>query len=214
MHQIGGELDDVGKARALRGERRADIGEHLRALASKSSGALPAPAPTWPAMNRNSEALTRVICEYCPSGLPRLSGLRILMSGMAGSALFGAPSDTASACPPSWLRKRYVGFVWRAACARCAAASHLAGTELARPQHGLCTQRLCRLSRSVRRRRGRLRCGVAARGARPARHAGDRVRHRLHRAGNQYPFRRRIAAPPRARRRRRRRVGAVVLFAV
>jgi hypothetical protein len=27
-----------------------------------------------------------VICEYCPSGLPRVSGLRILMSGMVGSA--------------------------------------------------------------------------------------------------------------------------------
>src|ERR1700676_3887842 len=64
--------------------------------ASKSAGALPSlPAPelsmpTWPAMNRNSDALTRVICEYCPSGLPRLSGLRILMSGkvwdMDGSA--------------------------------------------------------------------------------------------------------------------------------
>src|SRR5438045_6126926 len=36
-------------------------------------------------MNRNSEAFTRVICEYCPSGLPRLSGLRILMSAMVHS---------------------------------------------------------------------------------------------------------------------------------
>ena len=44
--------------------------------ASKSAGVLPSrSAPTWPAMNRNSDALTRVICEYCPSGLPRPSGL-------------------------------------------------------------------------------------------------------------------------------------------
>src|SRR6476469_4882144 len=53
---------------------------------SKSAGVLPSlPAPTCPAMNRNSEAFTRVICEYCPSGLPRLSGLRILMSAMVHS---------------------------------------------------------------------------------------------------------------------------------
>ena len=30
---------------------------------------------TWPAMNRSSDALTRVICEYWPSGLPSASGL-------------------------------------------------------------------------------------------------------------------------------------------
>src|SRR6478672_2375147 len=33
MHQIGGELDDVVEARALGGERRADVGEGLCALA-------------------------------------------------------------------------------------------------------------------------------------------------------------------------------------
>ncbi len=33
MHEIARELDDVAKVRALRGERRADVGEHLRALA-------------------------------------------------------------------------------------------------------------------------------------------------------------------------------------
>jgi hypothetical protein len=27
--------------------------------------------------------LTRVICEYCPSGLPSVSGLMILMSAIA-----------------------------------------------------------------------------------------------------------------------------------
>src|SRR5881394_31774 len=60
--------------------------------ASKSAGVLASlPAPTWPAMNRNSEAFTRVICEYCPSGLPRLSGLRILMSAMVHS-LCAAPT--------------------------------------------------------------------------------------------------------------------------
>ena len=32
MHEIGGELDEIGKARALRGERRADIGEDEPAL--------------------------------------------------------------------------------------------------------------------------------------------------------------------------------------
>src|SRR4029078_10108306 len=61
---------------------------------SKSAGGLPSlPAPTWPAMNRNSEAFTRVICEYCPSGLPRLSGLRILMSAVVRS-LCAAPRIT------------------------------------------------------------------------------------------------------------------------
>jgi len=40
---------------------------------------------TCPAMNRNSDALTRVMCEYCPSGFSNASGLRILMSGMARS---------------------------------------------------------------------------------------------------------------------------------
>src|ERR1700733_14647667 len=49
--------------------------------ASKSAGALPSlPAPTWPAMKTNSDALTRVSCEYCPSGLPSVSGFWILMS--------------------------------------------------------------------------------------------------------------------------------------
>ena len=32
MHQVGRELDDVGKARALRLQRRADVGEGLGAL--------------------------------------------------------------------------------------------------------------------------------------------------------------------------------------
>src|SRR6266545_1420148 len=53
--------------------------------ASKSSvpTALPlVSVASWPAMNRNSDALTRVIWEYWPSGLPSVSGFRILMSGM------------------------------------------------------------------------------------------------------------------------------------
>src|SRR5215470_1127608 len=51
--------------------------------ASKSDGVEPSGAtPVWPAMNRNSDALTRVMCEYCPSGLPRTSGLSISMLGM------------------------------------------------------------------------------------------------------------------------------------
>ena len=32
MHEIGRELDQIGEARALRGKRRADIGEHQAAL--------------------------------------------------------------------------------------------------------------------------------------------------------------------------------------
>src|SRR6185295_5512817 len=51
--------------------------------ASKSSTPTTLPSrstPTWPAMKTNSEAFTRVRCEYCPSGLPSASGLRILMS--------------------------------------------------------------------------------------------------------------------------------------
>src|SRR6185369_6705724 len=61
------------------------LAKTCRHCASKSS--LPTQAPlfsaaTWPAMNRNSDAFTRVICEYCPSGLPSASGLKILMSGI------------------------------------------------------------------------------------------------------------------------------------
>src|SRR5262245_14230271 len=54
--------------------------------ASKSADVVPSlAAPTCPAMNRNSDAFTRVICEYCPSGLPRLSGFRYWTCGMGGS---------------------------------------------------------------------------------------------------------------------------------
>src|SRR5215510_10081548 len=41
--------------------------------------------PTWPAMKTNSDAFTRVRCEYCPNGLPSASGLRILMSAILDS---------------------------------------------------------------------------------------------------------------------------------
>src|SRR5205085_1767827 len=37
-------------------------------------------------MNTNSDAFTRVICEYCPSGLPSASGLKISIWGMVASA--------------------------------------------------------------------------------------------------------------------------------
>jgi hypothetical protein len=85
MHELGGELDDVAEAGALGGERRADVGEGLRALGVEIGRGLAVLAGAdLAAMNRNS-AFTRVICEYCPSGLPRLSGLRILMSGMVHS---------------------------------------------------------------------------------------------------------------------------------
>ena len=84
MHEIGRELDDIAEAGALRGERGADIGEGEAALRIEVACRLAVPvAPTWPAMNKNSDALTRVSCEYCPSGLPRLSGLRIWMLGMS-----------------------------------------------------------------------------------------------------------------------------------
>src|SRR5215831_17261284 len=55
--------------------------------ASKSSTPTTLPSrstPTWPAMKMNSDAFTRVRCEYCPSGLPSASGLRILMSAIYG----------------------------------------------------------------------------------------------------------------------------------
>jgi hypothetical protein len=37
---------------------------------------------TWPAINRNSDALTRVICEYWPSGFPKDGGLWMVISAM------------------------------------------------------------------------------------------------------------------------------------
>src|SRR5262249_23121366 len=54
--------------------------------ASKSSAptSLPSFTATWPAMNRNSAALTRVICEYWPSGFPSPSGFWILISAISG----------------------------------------------------------------------------------------------------------------------------------
>src|SRR5579883_190832 len=58
--------------------------------ASKSSAPITLPAlstATWPAMNRYSDALTRVMCEYWPSGLPRASGFSNLISGMGSSSL-------------------------------------------------------------------------------------------------------------------------------
>src|SRR6185295_1653225 len=61
-----------------------------------SAAVLPSfPAPTCPAMNRNSDAFTRVICEYCPSGLPRLSGFRYWTCGMGGS---GAVDGACAVC--------------------------------------------------------------------------------------------------------------------
>src|SRR6476659_5526828 len=54
--------------------------------ASKSAEVVPSlAAPTCPAMKRNSDAFTRVICEYCPGGLPRLSGFRNSIFGMGAS---------------------------------------------------------------------------------------------------------------------------------
>src|SRR5260221_5017303 len=41
-----------------------------------------APGASIPAMNRYSAALTRVTCEYWPSGLPRASTFVILMSAI------------------------------------------------------------------------------------------------------------------------------------
>src|ERR1700722_9389109 len=38
-------------------------------------------------MNKNSDALTRAMLEYWPSGLPRLSGLTMLICGMGGSSV-------------------------------------------------------------------------------------------------------------------------------
>src|SRR5262245_20468897 len=49
--------------------------------------------PTWPAMKTNSDAFTRVRCEYCPSGLPSASGLRILMSAILDSSCLRATAN-------------------------------------------------------------------------------------------------------------------------
>jgi hypothetical protein len=55
----------------------------LHALGIEVAGELAVLAtPTWPAMNRNSDAFTRVMCEYCPSGLPSVSGLMSWIGGM------------------------------------------------------------------------------------------------------------------------------------
>src|SRR5512134_2212832 len=56
--------------------------------ASKSSAPMTFPAwsvASWPAMNSHSAAfLTRVICEYWPSGFPRPSGLKIVIAAGTG----------------------------------------------------------------------------------------------------------------------------------
>src|SRR5262249_55684451 len=60
--------------------------------ASKSSAPITLPAlstATWPAMNRYSDALTRVRCEYWPSGLPSTSGFWNLISGIGGFLSYG-----------------------------------------------------------------------------------------------------------------------------
>src|SRR4026207_1307133 len=57
---------------------------------SKSAGVLPSLSrPTCPAMNRNSEALTREMFEYGAIGLARLSGLSIWILG-TGASVGGA----------------------------------------------------------------------------------------------------------------------------
>src|SRR5262249_3548496 len=69
------------------------LAKTCRHWASKSASPTSLPprsVATWPAMNRNSDALTRVIWEYWPSGLPSTSGLWIVISGMmAPGALAG-----------------------------------------------------------------------------------------------------------------------------
>src|SRR5439155_1415465 len=60
---------------------------------------------TCPAMNRNSDALTRVICEYAPSGLPMASGLWIVIAGMVLDtfhALGMTGSSRCDGCAGSW----------------------------------------------------------------------------------------------------------------
>src|ERR1044072_4889480 len=64
------------------------LAKTCRHWASKSSEPTPLPprsVATCPAVNRNSDAFTRVICEYCPSGLPSASGFWMLISGMMAS---------------------------------------------------------------------------------------------------------------------------------
>src|SRR5262245_65947860 len=61
------------------------LAKTCRHWASKSASPTSLPprsVATWPAMNRNSDVLTRVIWEYWPSGLPSTSGLWIVISGM------------------------------------------------------------------------------------------------------------------------------------
>ena len=45
-------------------------------------------AERLPAMNRYSEAFTRVICEYCPSGFPSDGGIQDLDLGGHGASFF------------------------------------------------------------------------------------------------------------------------------
>src|SRR5262249_15823349 len=63
----------------------AKVCTHCASKSSTPTGLPSRSTPTWPAMNRYSDALTRVMCEYWPSGLPSASGLTILMSAMSVS---------------------------------------------------------------------------------------------------------------------------------
>jgi hypothetical protein len=52
-----------------------------------------------PAIKMNSDALTRVMCEYWPSGVPSVSGLKILMSAKLLSQMVAGRLDAAHRTP-------------------------------------------------------------------------------------------------------------------
>ena len=63
--------------------------------------------PTWPAMKRNSAALTRVICEYCPSGLPSAFGIDDFDVGHGVTPLSdGRARLRTSHAPAQWPARR------------------------------------------------------------------------------------------------------------
>src|SRR5262245_32080302 len=67
MDEIGRELDHMAKLAPCDFSAASMLAKTCRHCASKSSAPTVLPLPsvaTWPAMNRNSDALTRVICEY------------------------------------------------------------------------------------------------------------------------------------------------------
>ena len=78
MHQVGRELDDIAEGGVLRGERGADIGEGETALRVEIACGLAVLASTdLPGDEQKFRRFNPRQLRILPSGLPRLSGLRI-----------------------------------------------------------------------------------------------------------------------------------------